>query len=552
MTFVTRTISALRAIFLPLGMSKVALCLVVGLMLFLTSLAQAAGPVITSQPQSITLAQNSALSLSVSATGNGTMTYQWQKDGVIIPGATSSTFNIANLKTWHIGDYKVVISDANGLTASDIATLHLIGYDNEIYKGLVAYYPFDGNALDSSVFGYHGVELNTSFVGDRYNSNTKSCFFGGSNSKVSIPSLLDLSGGSFSISFWSLRNSPEASSAKMIFDQGTLDQSHRRISLIFRPSTDNFWPKSSLGFSFWASELHSPANTSILSSWENWHVVYNKTAATRTIYKNGVQMATMASGVSTTSTGATIGNSNTENLSFGGCMDDFRIYNRSLSSTEVSKLYAVDSGISRYAIVSGNYTWSEAKADAEARGGRLAVLDNQDKIDLAQKFLLSQGQWTDLWIGLTDQTNEGQWKWITATDLNLNRWSPGEPNNIDGADHAYIWASAVFQDPKWDDGAVTSRKSYLIELAPAQKSYLFALPESSGLGAITGFGEFPYGSTTTLTSSPNPGYRFTGWTGDASGTQNPLTITMDADKTVGATFDKDLSDADNDGLTAFD
>jgi uncharacterized repeat protein (TIGR02543 family) len=60
------------------------------------------------------------------------------------------------------------------------------------------------------------------------------------------------------------------------------------------------------------------------------------------------------------------------------------------------------------------------------------------------------------------------------------------------------------------------------------------------------------GSTATLTATPNPGYRFTGWTGDASGTDNPLTITMDADKTVGATFEKDLSDSDSDGLTAYD
>jgi uncharacterized repeat protein (TIGR02543 family) len=56
----------------------------------------------------------------------------------------------------------------------------------------------------------------------------------------------------------------------------------------------------------------------------------------------------------------------------------------------------------------------------------------------------------------------------------------------------------------------------------------------------------------TLTATPNPGYRFTGWTGDSSGTDNPLTITMDADKTIGATFEKDLSDSDSDGLTAYD
>ncbi len=74
----------------------------------------------------------------------------------------------------------------------------------------------------------------------------------------------------------------------------------------------------------------------------------------------------------------------------------------------------------------------------------------------------------------------------------------------------------------------------------------------NGNGSITGSGEYSPGIPATVTAVPNLGYRFTGWTGDASGTTNPLTITMGADKTVGATFEKDLSDSDNDGLTAYD
>jgi uncharacterized repeat protein (TIGR02543 family) len=72
-------------------------------------------------------------------------------------------------------------------------------------------------------------------------------------------------------------------------------------------------------------------------------------------------------------------------------------------------------------------------------------------------------------------------------------------------------------------------------------------------GAITG-NSSPYleNTTATLNATPQLGYKFTGWTGDASGTTNPLTITMDADKTIGATFEKDLSDTDSDGLTAYD
>lgn len=45
------------------------------------------------------------------------------------------------------------------------------------------------------------------------------------------------------------------------------------------------------------------------------------------------------------------------------------------------------------------------------------------------------------------------------------------------------------------------------------------------------------GETVTLTAVPDPGYRFIGWSGSASGTSNPLTITMNANKTITALFE---------------
>ncbi len=48
--------------------------------------------------------------------------------------------------------------------------------------------------------------------------------------------------------------------------------------------------------------------------------------------------------------------------------------------------------------------------------------------------------------------------------------------------------------------------------------------------------DYSEGQTVTLTPVPNPGYQFAGWTGDASGTANPLTVTMSADKKIVASF----------------
>ncbi|MDP2335138.1 MAG: ice-binding family protein [Bacteroidota bacterium] len=44
------------------------------------------------------------------------------------------------------------------------------------------------------------------------------------------------------------------------------------------------------------------------------------------------------------------------------------------------------------------------------------------------------------------------------------------------------------------------------------------------------------GSTVQLTATPNTGYTFTSWSGDATGTTNPLTVTMNANKNITANF----------------
>jgi uncharacterized repeat protein (TIGR02543 family) len=73
-------------------------------------------------------------------------------------------------------------------------------------------------------------------------------------------------------------------------------------------------------------------------------------------------------------------------------------------------------------------------------------------------------------------------------------------------------------------------------------------------GTITGIasgGKYLTGTTATVTAAPFPNYVFAGWTGDASGTANPLSVQMDSDKMIGATFEPDSVDADGDGLTAY-
>jgi uncharacterized repeat protein (TIGR02543 family) len=68
-------------------------------------------------------------------------------------------------------------------------------------------------------------------------------------------------------------------------------------------------------------------------------------------------------------------------------------------------------------------------------------------------------------------------------------------------------------------------------------SYL--LTTSAVHGTLTGAGVYGVTTQATLSATPDTGYVFSGWTGDASGTTNPLTVLMDSNKNIGATFSLD-------------
>jgi hypothetical protein len=63
------------------------------------------------------------LTLMVDAGGTPPLTYVWQKDGKTIPGVTSSTFTKTNVGTNDSGQYQVLISNGQGSTNSQQATI---------------------------------------------------------------------------------------------------------------------------------------------------------------------------------------------------------------------------------------------------------------------------------------------------------------------------------------------------------------------------------------------------------------------------------------------
>ena len=82
-------------------------------------------PAIFVQPVDVTIPHGSNATFSVTAAGSGTLHYQWQQNGVNLPGQTASTLTLNNVPDSSAGQYSVVITNANGTAVSSNATLTL-------------------------------------------------------------------------------------------------------------------------------------------------------------------------------------------------------------------------------------------------------------------------------------------------------------------------------------------------------------------------------------------------------------------------------------------
>jgi hypothetical protein len=78
-------------------------------------------PSFTVQPQNASTAAGSSVTFSAAATSGST--YQWQKNGVNISGATSASYTIASAQSSDTGSYAVVASAGGASTTSASATL---------------------------------------------------------------------------------------------------------------------------------------------------------------------------------------------------------------------------------------------------------------------------------------------------------------------------------------------------------------------------------------------------------------------------------------------
>jgi hypothetical protein len=212
------------------------------------------------------------------------------------------------------------------------STLHLTAQPSFLTNGLVAYYPFNGNANDASGNGLNGTVFNATLATDRFGNASSAYSFNGNNSYISINSspLLELT-TNLTISFWMQFTNNGA--GDMIICKGNGECAY---SVGGSPDGIGFNHQNVFNMVF---SYPAPSNV-----WFQCVCTLNGTNAS--IYFNG-QLDKVGTGVTLgTGTGAlTIGMINSAQPSYlAGLLDDIRIYNLALSASEVAQLYAIESG----------------------------------------------------------------------------------------------------------------------------------------------------------------------------------------------------------------
>lgn len=92
-------------------------------------------------------------------------------------------------------------------------------------------------------------------------------------------------------------------------------------------------------------------------------------------------------------------------------------------------------------------TWKEAKQYCESQGGYLVTITSPGEQIFITDLIQNQKK-RSYWIGLTDEEELGEWKWVTDEPLSYSNWAQNEPNHGYGGKEHYV--AIVSYDTKYD------------------------------------------------------------------------------------------------------
>lgn len=116
----------------------------------------------------------------------------------------------------------------------------------------------------------------------------------------------------------------------------------------------------------------------------------------------------------------------------------------------------------RYELYTCNCSWKDAKSYAENLGGHLVTI-NSEAENIVIKDLFKSGTLEAYWMGATDESSEGSFKWVTGESF--YNYGPGGFDNAGGSENYLgIWNGSWNDFP--NDYCNVGRIGYIVEYEP--------------------------------------------------------------------------------------
>ena len=209
---------------------------------------------------------------------------------------------------------------------------------NQIDSGLVAYYPFNGDAKDHSGNKNHGVVDGAVLTKNRFGQDNRAFSFDGIKATIEahvkdMPAI----NAPQSFSWWfRIDTNPSYTDELGADNMIALVDSGKGIGIQFGFRAPGY---KSLGFDTWnwGGGTLLEANQPVLNEWH--HCVYTYDGTTHQLYVNGENVSrSSAKTQQDVPTLLMFGNYPAGDQYFDGEMDDIRIYNRNITEDEINYL----------------------------------------------------------------------------------------------------------------------------------------------------------------------------------------------------------------------
>ena len=362
-----------------------------------------------------------------------------------------------------------------GLNEYEIEALYKDTSDMvDLEAGLLGHYPFSGNSDDESGNENHLKNNGATLTKDRFGMESSAFNFDGKTSHLFAD--IENRKGDFSLSLWAKANDVEQSRYRSVINIHDKTPGSKDTCQIH--TSGGRYPT----YQFFSSNPESFAL--VTQEWQ--HLAVTVLGNVIRFYENGkrVYSQQLEGGEANSFSNIIIGKNRHGGANYHGTIDDVYIYNRAINDAEVARLFDggledsdgdgltddYEIGKSRYKLVSGNFDWKLAKADAKKKGGHLATITSEEEWKAVRNTVGELP--TTYWLGGTDEKTEGTWEWITGEVWKFTKWAKNEPNNLGNEDYLQTWGPSLNGNRAWNDNQFNeNRNGYILEFGYYSNPY---------------------------------------------------------------------------------